>query len=119
MGILPVAHVPLPVGLRILPDAGRKKLNKTPWRGMIIKRNFLIIPGVHKNGDRHVLYFMEKAKSSARTVRSKLRQRESGKDAITSAGIWPELMQPSWEGQGDLQGPVHTAAQLLQEQFNI
>lgn len=54
---------------------------------MIIKRNFLIIPQVHRNTDRHMLYFMEKAKSSARTVRSKLRQRESRKDVITSAGI--------------------------------
>lgn len=32
------------------------------------KRNFLIIPGVHRNSDRHMLYFMEKAKSSARTA---------------------------------------------------
>lgn len=70
---------------RIPPGAGREKLNKTLWGGMTIKRTFLIIPGVHRN--RHILYFMEKVKSSARTVRSKLRQRESKKDVITSAGI--------------------------------
>lgn len=33
-----------------------------------------------------MLYFMEKVKSVVRTVRSKLRQRESGQDVITSLG---------------------------------
>lgn len=45
------------LGLRILPDAGREKLNKTVWRGMIRKRNFLTIPGVHRNSDKTYAVF--------------------------------------------------------------
>lgn len=35
---------------------------------MVIKRNFVIIPGFHGNSDRHMLYFMKKAKTSAKTA---------------------------------------------------
>lgn len=125
MWILPVAGV-LPVqaqlteqqpqlGLRIPADTGREEWNQTLWRRMIIKGTFSSFLGFTGTAIDTCCILWRKLSH----LQGQLRQRESGKDVISSAGIWPELMQPSWEGQGDMQGPVHsaswTAAQLLQE----
>lgn len=70
---------------------------------MTLKINLLIVPRAHRNSDSNMLDFIKKVKTVVRTVRSQLR--ESGQGVITSAGIRPEVTQPLWEGQGDVQGP--------------
>lgn len=80
------------------PDAVREKLNKTLWRGMIIKRNLPIVPGFI--GEHTDVCCVLWRKSHARTVRLKLRQRESGKDVIPLLGSDQNQCSPHGKGQG-------------------
>lgn len=75
---------------------------------MTLTRNILVVPGVHTNSDSNMLCFMAKVTSVLRMVRSKLRQRESGQDVITSAGIQPELKTALMGGARGHVGPWFT-----------